>query len=251
MRRSLTDLPEPLLDSGATDFERRMLEAVRQKRPSSETSATMAQALGLTATSVGAAVIAKSLAAEAAASKATATAGATAVWPWVTASVIGVVVAGAIVGTQLHKPPPASTRLAAPAAISPMPSTPPPSEPRQSITLPQPATAAPEALPTGPGRRGRTTGAAGELRDQIALIDAARAAVASGSGPRALDLVRRYQDKYPAGSFRPEATALKVEALMKLGREAEARGLAERFVAEHRGSLLADRVAELAGLRKP
>ena len=35
---------------------------------------------------------------------------------------------------------------------------------------------------------------------------------------------------------------------MKLGREAEARALAERFVAEHRGSLLARRVAEIAGL---
>ena len=38
---------------------------------------------------------------------------------------------------------------------------------------------------------------------------------------------------------------------MKLGREAEARALAERFVAEHRGSLLATRVADVAGLTKP
>ena len=72
--------------------------------------------------------------------------------------------------------------------------------------------------------------------------------MSAGAGRRALEILRRYQDKYPAGSFRPEATALKVEALMKLGREAEARAIAERFVAEHRGSLLARRVAEIAGL---
>jgi hypothetical protein len=42
-----------------------------------------------------------------------------------------------------------------------------------------------------------------------------------------------------------------VEALVKLGRAAEARALAERFVAEHRGTLLARRVADVAGLTVP
>jgi hypothetical protein len=42
-----------------------------------------------------------------------------------------------------------------------------------------------------------------------------------------------------------------VEALMKLGREAEGRALAERFLAEHRGTLLARRVADVAGVSAP
>jgi hypothetical protein len=42
-----------------------------------------------------------------------------------------------------------------------------------------------------------------------------------------------------------------VEVLVKLGRTAEARSLAERFVAQHRGSLLARRVAQVAGLSQP
>ena len=72
--------------------------------------------------------------------------------------------------------------------------------------------------------------------------------MSAGADRRALETLRRYLDKYPSGSFRPEAIALKIEAMMKLGRETEARALAERFVAEHRGSLLARRVADVVGL---
>ena len=82
-------------------------------------------------------------------------------------------------------------------------------------------------------------------------MDAARAAVSEHADRRALEILRRYQEKYPVGLFRPEATALKVEALIHLGRTSEARALAERFVAGHRGTLLAARVAEIAGLPKP
>jgi hypothetical protein len=45
--------------------------------------------------------------------------------------------------------------------------------------------------------------------------------------------------------------ALRIQALAKLGRMAEARALAERFVAEHRGSPLASRVAREVGLSAP
>ena len=99
--------------------------------------------------------------------------------------------------------------------------------------------------------RSRTTTTAGDLGEQVAFIDSARAAVFAGEGRRALEILRRYQDRYATGSFRPEATAIKVEALMKLGRATEARALAERFVAEHRGTLLARRVADVAGLTVP
>ena len=75
-------------------------------------------------------------------------------------------------------------------------------------------------------------------------------AMAAGADRRALETLRHYRDRYPAGSFRPEASALEIEALMKLGRADEARALAERFVAQHRGSLLARRVADVAGLQQ-
>jgi hypothetical protein len=71
--------------------------------------------------------------------------------------------------------------------------------------------------------------------------------VAQGAARRALDILRHYDEKYPLGSFSPEANAIRVEALLKLGRRPEARAIAAQLVAEHQGSLLAKKVADLLG----
>jgi hypothetical protein len=245
MSRPPIDQPERLLASDATDFERRMLEAALQKKPSAKASARMATALGVTAATVGTATAATTLAAGAAASNTTAAAGATAVWPWVSIGVLGLVVAGAVVGTRAgrHSQEPRAVSPAVTAPVLPAPT-------------PNAATEAPAVVTESPphaaaSQRNRVATGTPDLGDQVAFIDSARAAISTGAGRRALEILRRYQDKYPAGSFRPEASALKVEALMKLGREAEARALAQRFIAENRGSLLARRVADVAGLSTP
>jgi hypothetical protein len=85
-----------------------------------------------------------------------------------------------------------------------------------------------------------------DLRDQIALIDAARTAVKAGATERALVLLRRYETSYPGGAFRPEALALRIEALAEGGRAAEARPLAREFLARYPQSPLSDRVARAA-----
>ena len=100
-------------------------------------------------------------------------------------------------------------------------------------------------------QRGGRGAAAGELADQIALVDAARTALAAGSAQRALSIVREYQHDYPTGTFRPEVSAVKIEALVKMGRTAEARTLAERFVVAYGPGPLADRVARLAHIAEP
>jgi hypothetical protein len=246
MSRPFTDLPERMLaGDDATAFERRMLAAALENKPSTEASARMAKALGVTVTTtVATLTAAKALAAEAAAVKVTAAASAT-MWPWVSVGVLGLVVAGAVVGTRArHTAPrerPPASEIAAPVLAPP---------PSPAI---EPASAATERAlaPAASNRRGRAPAAIGALTDQTAFIDAARAAVSERADRRALEILRRYQEKYSAGLFRPEAAALKVEALMHLGRDGEARALAERFVAENRGTLLAARVAEIAGLTNP
>jgi len=244
VNRPPADLPERLLAADATDFERRLLRAAGENGPSRTASARMARALGVTAAIGVTTGAVKTLAAGAAVSKAAA--GTTVVWPWISAGVVGLVVAGAVVGTRVRHAPPPPPRVTR-AVTAPM--TPPPAPPPPTSVAPEPA-AAIETLPSppAPARRNHGAAATSELADQIGSIDAARDALAKGADRAALEILRRYQDKYPAGSFRPEATALKVEALVKLGRQSEARALAERFVAEHRGSLLAGRVAALAGL---
>jgi len=241
MNRPMDGLPERLLESDATAFERRVLGAALQKQPSRAASARMAKALGVTVAAVGTATAASTLAADVAVTKATAAVATTSLWPWVSAGVIGLVVAGAVVGTRVgrHAPEP---HPVAPAVTAPLPSVPPPVA--DAVAEPAPRAVAPT-------QRNRAVTTAGDLRDQVAFIDSARTAMSAGNSRRALEILRRYLDRYPVGSFRPEAIALEVEALMKLGREAEARALAERFVAEHRGSLLARRVADVAGLTAP
>jgi hypothetical protein len=244
MSRPPADLPERLLQSDATDFERRVLEAALDRKPSSAASSRMAKALGVSAMTIGTAT-AKTVAAGAAAAKVTATAGASVVWPWVSIGVLGLAVAGAVVGVrashEAHERPAAPPRVTASPQPEPAPQAPTP--PAEVVTAPPP-----RAVAASP--RNRAPAAAADLADQVALIDSARAAMSAGAGARALEILRRYEGKYTSGSFRPEAAAIRIEALMKLGREAEARALAERFVAEHPGSLLARRVADVVGLEE-
>ena len=68
----------------------------------------------------------------------------------------------------------------------------------------------------------------------------------AGATERALVLLRRYETSYPGGAFRPEALALRIEALAEGGRAAEARPLAREFLARYPQSPLSDRVARAA-----
>jgi hypothetical protein len=245
MKSSPSDLPERLLEGQATDFERRLLETALRKQPSRTTSARIAGALGVTVTSVEAAGATKALSGGVGAK--VAAAGTTAVWPWISVGVVGLVVAGVLAGASARRTSPAEPRhVSVPAA------------PPATMPLPGPTPSAAEDVPeqahaiSAPNRRRvRAATPPGDLREQIALVDAARAAVAAGADRRALEVLGRYADKYPLGNFRPEASALEIEVLFKLGRESEARPLAQRFVIEHRGSLLAVRVATIAGLPRP
>jgi hypothetical protein len=76
----------------------------------------------------------------------------------------------------------------------------------------EPAAVEPSAGNPSPAPRVRSGGSGADLSDQIALVDAARAAVASGGRERALVLLRQYRDKYPTGSFRPEVATLEARA---------------------------------------
>jgi len=269
MSRPSEDLPRRLLDAGATDLERRLLVAAHERRPPSATSQRIAQGLGLaipslvdasaagasdtasatgSATAVGGPAASTSTGAAVTAGGATGVAtGAIVVWPWIAAGVVAVIVAASVLGVRIWRP-----------TTGPGPSKVAPSE----IATVRSQPASPHYEPDGPRvelppeassgkRRSGATRAASDLLDEVAMLDGARAALAVGAGRRALDILRHYQERYPAGRFRPEATATKVEALVALGRGAEARALGERFVAEHRGSLLAKRVSNLIGPQRP
>jgi hypothetical protein len=242
-------LPERLSVVGATDLERRLLGAASQEEPDPELSRRMAAAIGISTAAAGAAVGTATVLGPAT-TGAKAAAGATALPLWIYAGVLVFGVAGVMVGTRVWMSTatsPAASPAAAPRVVPAPPPAATPAAPPAVVAVP--AEAEPLAPEPTPATRRHVAGIKpGDLRDQIAMVDAARAAVKAGAGDHALEILRRYHDRYPTGSFRPEAAALRIEALAKLGRTAEAQSLAERFIAEHGSSPLADRVARVAGL---
>jgi hypothetical protein len=235
----VTSDPKRLTVVGATDLERTLLQAARHERPSPEMTARMAAGLGI---SVGAAITIAS----APVAAAPIVAAKTALGLWIPAGVIVAAVAAGVVGVKLSARPEAPAVHAArpaPAAIAASQAEAPHAVAasdarvvrvrRRSASMAAPAPASPSS-------------SAGDLRDQIALLDAARAAVNGGSSERALVLLRRYDASYPGGAFRPEALALRIEALDQDGRHAEAQAQARDFLARYPQSPVAARVARVA-----
>jgi hypothetical protein len=239
--------PKRLTVVGATDLERTLLQAARRERPSPEQTARMAAGLGI---SIAAAT---STAAAATAAAAAPAAVVTTTTAWISAGVVAVAVAATVVGVRLSAAPHGAGKAAdraAPAAIAPP--APRAEEPPIAVAaVPAGASvAAPADRKTDKiHRRAATPAPAADLRDQIALIDAARTAVKAGATDRALALLRRYDATYPGGAFRPEALALRIEALDHGGRGAEAQALAREFLARYPQSPVADRVARIVQKR--
>ena len=239
-------------------LQRRVLDETAHEEPSPELRNRMAQALGVsTAAVASSAALAKTAAAAAEASAKVAvgaSASTTPVLPWITVGALGLALAGAIVGTRAWKTSPSAQPSPAVNASAPE-SEAAPVAPAPSLAA-QPASSAlappqPESSTLSAGRRPHLAALPIDVRDQTSLVDAAREAVSSGAADRALALLRQYQDRYPGGVFRPEAAALKIEALARLGRGTEVRSLADRFVAQYGNGPLTDRVRHVADLAQP
>jgi hypothetical protein len=244
------DAVERLQNGDATPLERRLLGAASSERPSPELSARMAGAIGISLPSAGA----PPGGSKGGAGLRHAVSRSKTLVPWLSGAVVAAVVAGAFVAGRGGTPSQMSGALSvvAPSVVSAAvaraaPSALPPrvDEPPRVESEPVPSAPAP-ASP-----RARAPGQVAELAAQIALVDAARAALAGGHAERALSIVRDYQMDYPSGTFRPEVSAIKIEALVKLGRKAEARALSERFVKAYGPGPLTERVARLGGLAQP
>lgn len=91
-----------------------------------------------------------------------------------------------------------------------------------------PVAAAAPAVPLAlaPGRKLEP---APSLFEEQRAIETARGAVARGDATTALGLLDDYQSSYPRGQFRPEALALRIEALSQHGELGRARSLAAEF----------------------
>lgn len=252
MSESEMDLPKRLRSTGATELEHRLLDAASRERPSAELSERMAQAIGISVLDASGArneALKPSTVAKVAVPS-------RALVPWLAGGALAAMVALGLLVSRAQTKTPGRPTVSPPTVAAPSASlsvvasaSSAASAVIAEVPPPEPEASSLQALPPSV-QRGRH-GSEDELGNQIALVDAARSALASGGAARALAIAREYQTKFPSGTFRPEVSAVKIEALMKLGRTSEARTAAERFLVAYGQGPLADRVARIAGLSQP
>jgi hypothetical protein len=132
---------------------------------------------------------------------------------------------------------PAVVSTVAPAPPAPKgtePSEPPRSSPPKSASSAAPPSAVPRPSPEE------------TYAQELALLQRARASLAKGEGAMALSAIAEHQRRFPGGRLREEREALRVKALMSLGRGDEARRAAERFKTEFPRSVLSPSIEQTA-----
>jgi hypothetical protein len=152
---------------------------------------------------------------------------------WLGVGIVGLVLLGG--GVTLFSRSPRTvaseaaptTSVVAPVAVAPA----------APVEVPNPSQPAAEPVPATEGATPivseRRREGADDLGPQLALIDGARALLAQGNAKDALTRLKEYEARYPGGALGPEATALRVEALLKSGDRTKGQALGEKLIAQH------------------
>ncbi len=140
---------------------------------------------------------------------------------------------------------PEPTPTVAATAIAPVETTPTPAAAPTIEIAPTTKGAASSAAPASSVMG--TSAAKLGLSDEIARLDDARRALARGDANTTLVLLDRYDREPAAHALSQEASMLRIEALVALGRRDEARRHARRLLAANSGTAYEDRVRSLLG----
>jgi len=108
------------------------------------------------------------------------------------------------------------------------------SEPEARVTI------VPSTVPASPAPAPIKTSS---IKDELDLLRQAQQRLNGGYAEEALSMLESHQRGHPDGRLKQERMAVRVFALCKAGRRAEARAAARRFLAEAPSSPLAPRVA--------
>jgi hypothetical protein len=228
--------PRRLLDGGGDGIEAEILESARGDAPPAggkgKLLATMGLVAGVSATSTGAA------------------AGATLATPLATVGgqgamvlvgkliVLGAVGVAVAVGTVEVRKGIEPVRVVAAPAPAPAP-VPVPAPAPAPESAPAPATPPPPRSPSPPPDP--------TLSSELPFLDLARASLARGEPADAITTLNAYDLRFLHPRLAEEATVLRVEALVDLGRVGDARAVAARFLRDDPSSPYAQRVQSLAG----
>ena len=141
-----------------------------------------------------------------------------------------------------------SRRLSAPDPLPEPPSDEPAPGPNRSLAAP--AVAAPPApfaagvTPPSASVADFGAQATDALAAETRLLESARSAL-GGEPARALQITREHAARFPAGRLSAERSIIEIDALLRLGRRAEAQARSERLLRGSPQSLYAERVRRL------
>jgi hypothetical protein len=220
-----------LVPDDPTPLEKMLLDASRAELPSEDHKARLRAVLGIGAPLSG------PLAAPAPATP-TAAPPAVAVAKSATAAKVALglgalAVAGVLWLTRERDeapvPPPPVVAAAEPVVVTPPPA-PVLSAAEAAAVAPLPAAQAASAAPRARSNTAPASSPPEDLGEQIRLIEAARAGVASRDAKAALAALDSYAAKFSHGSFGQEAMVLRIRALDQAGDFARATALAKSFV---------------------
>jgi hypothetical protein len=274
--------PRRLLEDGGSDLERALLHSARADAPSPASRRKTLVVLGL-AGGIGAAVTTTTAASTATTTALVKSAGTLALLKWVGAGVVcGAVTLGIVNAVSpvddggLTRPSGAQQALAdegggtRPGKALPPPKPPvddegarPPvgdegAKPPVGDEGARPAevtSAAPIAAEAAPAASGPAPAvvkpAPTSLAEEVAALDGAREALVGGDAARALRALDDHDRRFSRGALGPEATVLRIEALVQRGDRAAATRLGTAFLAAHPRSPLAARLRTLLGLPAP
>lgn len=114
--------------------------------------------------------------------------------------------------------------------------------PRAPLSGTHAAPLAPKPMPAPPTEKSQAT----NLSDELAVLDRAQKALHAGDGVAALAAIDNYDQRFTEKRLGPEASVLRIEAMLGQGKHDRARELALVFLAAHPGSPYAQRVRHLA-----
>jgi hypothetical protein len=234
--------PKRWIEEGPPPAVERLLRAADAERPSDGSLGRVLSGLGVGLGATGAAASAGAAATVGAGAALATGKGALAVGVWAKWVVLSVAAVGA--GTAaVHRAslPPERSRAvvtaATPAKPAPAVATD-PVVPAIVATAPGLQMEEPPAVarvkPVAPAPRPVTEVEAPldaeRLAEEVRAVDRARSALAEGRAAESLSLLDEYEARFGGRRFAPEALYLRMQALLSLGRKADARNAAERLV---------------------
>jgi hypothetical protein len=239
--------PKRWIEEGPPLAVEKLLRAADAEQPSDGSLRRVLSGLGVGLGATGAAASAGAAATVGAGAALATGKGALAVGVWAKWVVLSVAAVGAGAAAVHRASTPAEQRHATVSAVAPShPAHPAPvavvDPVAPAIVATAPALGAEEARavarvkPVAPSSRTASAPAAEvpidaeRLAEEVRAVDRARSALANGRAAESLAALDEYETRFGGRKFAPEALYLRMQALLSLGRRAEARSAAERLV---------------------